>query len=140
MADRLVRMKNDSISATSVYKCMGLLFTLKLAWTKARKSIHAIKTYQRLNNTKPVSNQLINYHFCELTGQDLPFHEPTSFGQFVYSDFFKLFDLMIKPILTPQSKYNIAKFCDAIKECTRRVWNDVNCIDHHVKSIIIILM
>ena len=56
---------------------MGLIYTPKLSWTKAksklaaqaRKSIYAIKSYQR------------------------------SFGNFSHTEYFKLFDSMVKPIL-----------------------------------------
>jgi hypothetical protein len=57
---------------------MGLLFTPKLSWTKAkkkiaaqaRKSFYVIKSYQR------------------------------NFGKFLHSDYFNVFDSMVKPILT----------------------------------------
>ena len=57
---------------------MGLLFTPKLSWSKAkaklaaqaRKSIFAIRSFQR------------------------------TFGYFSHNEYFKLFDSMVKPILT----------------------------------------
>jgi hypothetical protein len=68
----------SSVNVTSMYKYMGLLFTPKCSWreaktklaAQARKSIYAIKSYQR------------------------------NFGKFFHSDYFKLFDSMVKPILT----------------------------------------
>ena len=67
-----------NINVTSMYKYMGLLFTPKLSWTaaktklasQARKSIYALKNYQK------------------------------SFGYFLYTDTFKLFDSMVTPILS----------------------------------------
>ena len=69
--------KINPVNVTSVYKYMGLLFTSKLSWRKAkeklaaqaRKSIFAIISYQR------------------------------NFGYFSYTEYFKLFDSMVKPIL-----------------------------------------
>ena len=69
--------RNKQISVTSCYKYMGLLFTPMLSWTsaqeklasQARKSIFCIYRYQK------------------------------SFGYFSFTDLFKLFDSMVKPIL-----------------------------------------
>jgi len=69
---------NCPVNTTSVYKYMGILYTPKLCWSAAktrlaaqgRKALFAIKEYQ------------------------IPF------GYFCCTEFFKLFDAMVAPILT----------------------------------------
>ena len=65
--------KGSPVNTTSCYKYMCLLFTPKLSWSKAaqeRKPIFAIRSFQR------------------------------TFGYFSHNEYFKLFDSMVKPILT----------------------------------------
>ena len=69
--------RNQPVEVVSYYKYLGLLFTPKLKWTRARdmlvaqgrKSIFSILQYQR------------------------------KFGHFEYSEMFKIFDAMVTPVL-----------------------------------------
>lgn len=124
---------NSPVNVTSMYKFMGLIFTPKLAWSKAqsklaaqaRKSIYAIMAYQK------------------------------SFGAFSHNEYFKLFDSMVKPILTYGAEIYGTEACHilervqiqyckhflgvnsyvnnsvALGECGRLPL----CIDHHIKCI-----
>ena len=112
---------------------MGLLFTPKLSWSKAkaklaaqaRKSIFAIRSFQR------------------------------TFGYFSHNEYFKLFDSMVKPILTYGAEIYGTEYSDTLEQVHIQYCKDfigvsstVNdcvalgecgrlplCIDHHIKCI-----
>ena len=123
----------EPVNVTSVYKYMGLLFTPKLSWSKAkaklsaqaRKSINVIKVFQG------------------------------TFGNFDREEFFKLFDSMVKPILVYGAEIWGHDFSDTIEQiqvqCCKEFLGlnqSVNdcmalgqcgrlplCIDYHTKCI-----
>ena len=81
------------VRTTSQYKYLGLIFTPKLSWSKAkrklaaqaRKAIFCIKNYQR------------------------------KFGYFLHADMFRLFDSMVKPILCYGSEVWGTEYSDVIE-------------------------
>jgi hypothetical protein len=85
---------DSSVNVTPMYKYIGLLFTPKLSWTKAktklaaqaRKSNYAIKSYQK------------------------------KFGEFLHSDYFKLFDYIVKPILTYGAEIYGSEFSEILEQ------------------------
>ena len=87
------KYRDNVVNVTSVYKYMGLLYTPKLSWTKAklklaaqaRKSVGAIKSFQ------------------------------STYGYFQLEEYFKLFDSMVKPILLYASEIWGSQFADVIE-------------------------
>ena len=75
-------LNGTAIRTTSEYKYMGLIFTPKLSWSKAKRKLAA---------------QARKATFCLRNYQ-------RKFGYFKHEEIFRLFDSMVKPILCFDSK------------------------------------
>jgi hypothetical protein len=102
----------EPVNVTSIYKYMGLLFTPKLSWTKAhnklsaqaKKSINAIKGFQK------------------------------EFGYFNIKEQFKLFDSMVKPILTYGAELWGTTYSEEIEKVQIQFCKDFLGLGPHVNN------
>ena len=93
---------------------MGILFTPKLSWTpakeklaaQARKAIYSINNYQR------------------------------KFGYFSHNEYFKLFDAMVKPILTYGAEIWGFEYAEVIKQVQIQFYKPLLGVNNSVNNYV----
>ena len=83
----------NSVNVTSVYKYVGILFTPKLSWTKAKEKL-ALQAQKSINAFKSFR---------------------IKFGRFPAQEYFRIFDSMVKPILVYGSEIWGTEYSETIE-------------------------
>ena len=86
-------LNGNAVNVTSVYKYMGIVFTPKLSWTKAKEKL-ALQAQKSINAFKSFR---------------------IMFGRFPAQEYFRIFDSMLKPILVYGSEIWGTEYSETIE-------------------------